>query len=98
MRIKHLNLYEDLGLHHTPEVVLQQARTLNLSLLSSQPDLYNSAMYFEACICTEVSVKLKSNLYPDDCKTSLELCASEIGKLCAISEPDYKCWALMSNL
>jgi len=55
MRVKHLKLYEDLGLHHAPKVFLQQARTLNLSLLSSsQPSSYDPATYFEACICTEV--------------------------------------------
>lgn len=82
VRVKHLNLYEDLGLYHTPKVFLQQARTLNLSLLSpSQPSSYNPATDFEACISTEVSVQLNSNLYPDYCKTSLELHTSGINFL-----------------
>lgn len=98
VRVKHLNLYEDLGLHHAPKVFLQQARTLNLSLPSpSQPSSYNPATYFEACICTGVSMQLKSNLYPDYCKTSLELHASEI------TFPPYlsltaAVWLLMSSL
>lgn len=82
VRVKHLYLYEDLGLHHSPKEFLQQTRTLNLSLLSpSQPSSYNPATYFEACICAEVSMQLKTNLYLDYCKMCLELHTSEINFL-----------------
>lgn len=77
--IKNLNLYENLGLHHSLKVFLQQVWTLNLSLLSpSQPSSYNPDTYFEACICTEVSMQLRSNLYPDYYKTSPKLHTNEL--------------------
>lgn len=72
--IKNLNLYENLGLHHSPKVVPQQVWTSNFSLLSpSQPSSYKPDLFFEACICTEVFMQLRSNLYPDYYKTSPNL-------------------------
>lgn len=82
MSNKNLNLYENLGLHHSPKVFPQQVWTLNLSLLRpSQPSSYNPDTYFEACICIELSMHLKSNLYPDYYKTSLKLHTNELNVL-----------------